>query len=286
MNANRRLIVAVMLIAPAIVAAQPPAQPPPGGRGGAQGRGGVPAYPSRTVDPGMAERGRALYGVHCAFCHGADTRGGDSGPSLLRSQLVQDDRNGETIAPVVRSGRPPRMPRFDLNDAQLQDIVAFLHSFTIDSRDPARMRPPNILTGDAKAGERYFAANCASCHAPDKDLRGLASRFDDPRALQQWWLLPGGGGRGRGSAAPASMPTPITATITLASGQKYEGRLVRIDEFVASVIEADGTTRTVARDGDRPKVEVHDPLAPHKALLRLYTDKDIHDVTAYLVTMK
>jgi hypothetical protein len=148
------------------------------------------------------------------------------------------------------------------------------------------MRPPNILTGDAKAGERYFAANCASCHAPDKDLRGLASRFDDPRALQQWWLLPGGGGRGRGSAAPASMPTPITATITLASGQKYEGRLVRIDEFVASVIEADGTTRTVARDGDRPKVEVHDPLAPHKALLRLYTDQDIHDVTAYLVTMK
>jgi mono/diheme cytochrome c family protein len=234
----------------------------------------------------MAERGRALYGVHCAFCHGADTRGGDSGPSLLRSQLVQDDRNGETIAPVVRSGRPPRMPRFDLNDAQLQDIVAFLHSFAIDSRDPARMRPPNILTGDAKAGERYFAANCASCHAPDKDLRGLASRFDDPRALQQWWLLPGGGGRGRGSAAPASMPTPITATITLASGQKYEGRLVRIDEFVASVIEADGTTRTVARDGDRPKVEVHDPLAPHKALLRGYTDQDIHDVTAYLVTLK
>jgi cytochrome c oxidase cbb3-type subunit 3 len=285
MNASRRLIVAVMLITPAIVAAQPPAQPPAGGRGGGQGRGGVPAYPSRTVDPGMAERGRALYGVHCAFCHGADTRGGDSGPSLLRSQLVQDDRNGETIAPVVRSGRPPRMPRFELNDAQLQDIVAFLHSFAIDSRDPARMRPPNILTGDAKAGERYFATNCASCHASDKDLRGLASRFDDPRALQQWWLLPGGGGR-RGSAAPASMPTPITATITLASGQKYEGRLVRIDEFVASVIEADGTTRTVARDGDRPKVEVHDPLAPHKALLRLYTDQDIHDVTAYLVTLK
>jgi len=286
MNANRRLIVAVMLIAPAMVAAQPPAQPPPGGRGGAPGRGGVPAYPSRTVDPGMAERGRALYGVHCAFCHGADTRGGDSGPSLLRSQLVQDDRNGETIAPVVRSGRPPRMPPFDLTEAQLQDIVAFLHSFTIDSRDPARMRPPNILTGDAKDGERYFAAKCASCHAPDKDLKGLASRFDDPRALQQWWLLPGGGGRGRGGAAAGPTPTPITATITLASGQKYEGRLVRIDEFVASVIEADGTARTVARDGDRPKVEVHDPLAPHKTLLRAYSDKDIHDVTAYLVTLK
>lgn len=286
MNANHLSIVAVMLITPAIVTAQPPAQPPPGGRGGGPGRGGVPAYPSRVVDPAVAERGRVLYGVHCAFCHGADTRGGDSGPSLLRSQLVQDDRNGETIAPVVRSGRPPRMPPFDLTDAQLQDLVAFLHSFTIDSRDPARMRPPNILTGDAKDGERYFTAKCASCHAPDKDLKGLASRFDDPRALQQWWLLPGGGGRGRGGAAAGPTPPPITATITLASGQKYEGRLVRIDEFVASVIDADGTARTVARDGDRPKVEIHDPLAPHKMLLRAYTDKDIHDVTAYLVTLK
>ena len=78
----------------------------------------------------------------------------------------------------------------------------------------------------------------------------------------------------------------MTATITLASGQKYEGRLARIDEFVVSVVEADGTTRTVSRDGDTPKVDVHDPLAPHKALLRVYTDTDIHDVTAYLVTLK
>ena len=240
----------------------------------------------------MAERGRALYGVHCAFCHGADTRGGDSGPSLLRSQLVQDDRTGETIAPVVRSGRPPRMPPFELTDAQLTDIAAFLHSFAINSRDPARVRPPNILTGDAKAGEAYFAAKCASCHAADKDLKGLASRFEDPRALQQWWLLPGGGGRGRGGPSTGSGqaggggPAPVTATITLASGQKYEGRLARIDEFVVSVVEADGTTRTVSRDGDTPKVDVHDPLAPHKALLRVYTDTDIHDVTAYLVTLK
>jgi mono/diheme cytochrome c family protein len=293
MTSKSRLIAAAMTLAPVMLAAQPPQQPPPGGgrgqgRGGAQGRGGPPEYPSRVVDPATAERGPALYGVHCAFCHGADTRGGDSGPSLLRSQLVQDDRNGETIAPVVRNGRPPRMPPFDLTEAQLTDIAAFLHSFTINSRDPARMRPPNILTGDAKAGQAYFAATCAACHAPDKDLKGLASRFDDPRALQQWWLLPGGGGRGRGPSTGSGQagPAPVTATITLTSGQKYEGRLARIDEFVVSVVEADGTTRTVARNGDTPKVDVHDPLAPHKALLRVYTDKDIHDVTAYLVTLK
>src|SRR6266705_6439396 len=66
-------------------------------------------YPTRApADPAAVERGKALYGVNCQFCHGADTRGGDSGSSLLRSQLVQNDQNGEVIAPVVQDGRPPR----------------------------------------------------------------------------------------------------------------------------------------------------------------------------------
>jgi mono/diheme cytochrome c family protein len=251
----------------------------------AQGRGGGgPAtYPARVVDKAMVERGRALYTAQCGFCHGADTRGA-SGPSLLRSQLVQDDRNGETIAPVVRGGRAP-MPAIDLSDAQLADLAAFLHSFELNSRDPARVRPINIVTGNASEGQTYFAAKCASCHSPDRDLKGIASRFQDPRALQQWWLMPGGGGRG--GPPPGAKPiAPTRATITLPSGQKHEGRLMRIDEFHVSIVEADGTTRTFQRQGETPKVDVHDPLAPHKALLRVYTDKDIHDLTAYLVTLK
>jgi mono/diheme cytochrome c family protein len=236
----------------------------------------------------MVARGGEFYKAQCAFCHGADTRGA-SGPSLLRSQLVQDDRNGETIGSVLRAGRPPAMPRFDMSDAQLADIAAFLHSFQINSRDPARMRPIDILTGDAAAGQAYFTAKCGSCHAVDRDLKGLASRFPEPRSLQQWWLMPGGGG-GRGGGPPAAAPeTPvgrIMATVTLASGQKFEGRLAKLDEFTVSVEEADGTTRTFTRRGDVPKVEIRDPLAAHKAMLREYTDKNIHDVTAFLVTLK
>jgi len=236
----------------------------------------------------MVARGGEFYKAQCAFCHGADTRGA-SGPSLLRSQLVQDDRNGETIGLVLRAGRPPAMPRFDMSDAQLADIAAFLHSFQINSRDPARMRPIDILTGDAAAGQAYFTAKCGSCHAVDRDLKGLASRIPEPRALQQWWLMPGGGG-GRGGGPPVEgAETPvgrITATVTLASGQKFEGRLAKLDEFTVSVVEADGTTRTFTRRGDVPKVEIRDPLAAHKAMLREYTDKNIHDVTAFLVTLK
>jgi len=300
MSARSKLILSLGIwLLPVMLLAQTgqsgaPAQAPGGrgagaGGGGAQGRGGAPAYPSRTPDPAMVERGKALYGVNCAFCHGADTRGGDTGPNLLRSQLVQDDNNGETIAPVLQRNQPP-MPKFEFTAAQAADIAAFLHSFTINSRDPARVRPESILTGDATAGKRFFDAKCASCHSATGNLKGFAAKIPDPRNLQQWWLLPGGGGgggRGRGGdAPPPSTVPPITATVTLRTGQRFEGRLMRIDEFSVSVVDADGITRSFRRDGENPNVDVHDPLEPHKALLRVYTDKDIHDVTAYLVTLK
>ena len=61
---------------------------------------------------------------------------------------------------------------------------------------------------------------------------------------------------------------------------------MRIDDFIVTLMDADGVTHTFRRDGDTPKVEVRDPLQGHKDLLKVYTDKDIHDVTAYLVTLK
>ncbi len=235
----------------------------------------------------MLERGKAIYSTNCQFCHGADTRGGDAGPSLLRSQLVQDDRGGEIIATVLAAGRPPAMPKFDFTREQISDVAAFLHSFDINSRDPARQRPETIVTGDPATGQAYFARTCASCHSLSGDLQDLKTRFPDPRALQQWWLLPGGDGRGRGAPSPAAARLkPVTATVTLPDGQKFEGRLVRIDEFAVSIVDADGFTRSFRRDREIPIVDIHDPLQQHRALLRVYSDKDIHDVTAYLVSAR
>src|SRR5262249_8733040 len=197
--------------------------------------------------------GKPIYGVNCCVGHGVEPRGGDAGPSLLRSQLVQDDRSGQLIATVLASGRPPAMPKFDFSREQVSDIAAFLHSFDINSRDPARMRPETIVTGDTSAGEAYFRKTCASCHSLAGDLSGLNARFPDPRALEQWWLLPGGDGRGRGATvAAAARLKPTTATVTLPDGQKYEGRLVRLDEFAVSIMEADGTTRSFRREREVP----------------------------------
>jgi len=234
-------------------------------------------------DPAQVERGKALYGVRCTFCHGADARGGESGPNLVRSGLVLNDTKGELIAPVLQNGRPEMgMPKFDLTPAQVADIASFLHTFKAAGRDPARNAPPNVLVGDARAGQAYFSAKCSSCHSVTGDLKGLGSKIADPKTLQQTWLMPGAG---RGAAAVTNVP-PKTVTVTVAPAQKFEGRLDRIDDFTVTLVDAGGVSRTFIRNGSTPAVEVHDPLRPHKDLLPVYTDKDIHDVTAYLASIK
>lgn len=255
---------------PAPTPASPPAAPARPAR--------PEAYPQREpADPAMVERGKTLYSVTCGFCHGSDARGGENnGPNLLRSEIVLMDQKGEKIAPVVQNGRPDRgMPKFDLTTAQIADIAAYVHSFRVGGYDISRMTPPSILVGDAKAGQTFFTATCTKCHSLTGDLAGIGGRFTDAKMLQQHWLLPRG-----------AKLQPTTVTVTLPSGEKVEGRLRRIDDFVVSLALTDGTMRSFSRDGEVPKVEVHDPLAPHKDLLRTYSDKNIHDLTAYLVTVK
>lgn len=261
------------------------------GQGGAQGQGpAFVAYPPRPPgDPAAIERGKGIYSVNCTFCHGAELRGGDgSGPNLLRSVLVLEDQKGEKIAPIIREGGGG-MPRFALTDDQIADIAAFVHSFPVSSRSgPSTI---NIVVGDSKKGEVYVAATCAKCHTTAA-LAALAAKIDDPKMLQQMWLMPGnaggrggGGGGGAGTVAPIPAP-PIDVTVTLESGEAVKGRLSRIDDFGVSLTQADGTHRAFRTAGTAIKVEIHDPLAPHKELLRVYTDADIHNVTAYIASLK
>jgi len=265
----------------------PPQAPPAGGRGARGGGGGGfgAAFPQHAAaDPAAVERGKALYGVHCNFCHGSDARGGEGGPNLLRSDLVLNDKNGELIANVVQNGKGD-MPKLNLTNEQVSDVAAFIHSFRVGGYDVSRMVPPSILVGDPKAGEAAFKTKCASCHSVTGDLKGLAGKIADPKQLQNGWLMPGGGGGRGGRGGPFNVP-PTTVTVTLASGQKVTGRLSRIDDFTVTLIDSENTQRTFRRDGDVPKVEVNDPLKAHKEFLPTYTDKQIHDLTSYLVTLK
>ncbi len=280
--------------APPAPAGAPQGAPPPAGAPpqGGRGRGTFPAQQRAPGDPAQIARGNQLFQINCRACHGADLRGGDQGgPNLLRSQVVLNDENGESIMPVVQNGKQtpglPPMPPLPLPPDDIKAIAAYIRSVLATARGQGSppAGPPvelNIVVGDAKAGEAYFAKNCSSCHSASGDLQGIATRAGDPMALQNMWVGGGGfGGRGgRGG------PTPVTVAVTMPSGEKAEGRLVRIDDFIVVLAEADGMTRSFRRDGDVPKVEIKDPREPHRKLLPTYTDKDIHDVTAYLVTLK
>lgn len=286
-------------------------QPPPAA-GGGRGRQGVPTGPPRPNfpqqqrapgDPAVIARGKALYQSNCAACHGIDLRGGQQGgPNLLRSQTVLSDQSGELIGPIVQNGRPnpvnaaaPPMPPFPFPPDDIKALAEYIHS--VLGQAGAQGRPPEgelvppekILVGDAAAGRAYFESRCASCHSVTGDLRGIASRVPDPRALQDLWVS-GGGGRGRGGrgrgAAPVENGPVATVTVTPASGQPVKGRLVRIDDFTVTLIQDDGTRRTFARNGDTPKVDVSDPADAHRKLVTELADRDMHNVTAYLWTLK
>ena len=248
----------------------------------------------------MVARGKTLFEINCRLCHGADLRGGDmGGVNLLRSNLVLTDQHGELILPVVRGGRQnpgmPVMPPFpQIPDDDVKAIAEYIHGVAYTMRGQGNPPPSaeavvlNIVVGDAAAGKAYFAAKCASCHSESGDMQSVASRYTDPVQLQNAWVSGGAGGgrgggsRGRGGAARRE----VMVVVTSPSGQKVEGRLERIDDFIVTLTPADGVQRSFTRNGDVPKVEIRDPLQGHRSLLPVYTDKDIHDVTAYLVTLK
>src|ERR1700733_2649117 len=172
----------------------------------ARGGGPAAAYPQRTPDAGAVARGKAVYDVNCAFCHGEDARGGDNGPNLIRGEVVMNDQNGETIGKVLATGRLAEgMPKFEFTAAQVSDVSAFLPSFRVGGYDASRNRPPSIVVGDAKAGEAYFKSKCSACHSATGDLKGIGARITDGRTLQQRWLMPTGGGRGGGQGTPTTV---------------------------------------------------------------------------------
>jgi cytochrome c oxidase cbb3-type subunit III len=259
--------------------------------------GFVPGQQRKPEDPAQVARGKALYGINCTSCHGADLRGGDmGGPNLLRSQLALTDKEGENIVPIIEGSRQAQgMPKIPVSHDDANAIAAYVRSVmgTIGRQGmPPEVgkEPPSILVGDAAAGQRFFEAKCAQCHSATGDLKGIATRIEDPRMLQNTWVSGGGGGR-RGRGGPAATPgavdpRAVTATVKLPSGETVEGRVLRIDDFIVTLRLADNSVRSFTREGDVPKVEVKDPMKGHRDLLGVYTDKDIHDVTAYLVTLK
>ena len=234
-------------------------------------------------DAEAAAKGEKLFGQNCAFCHGMKANGGDSGPDLVRSALVLHDEKGETIGPVVHNGRPNRgMPAFaSFSSDELYQIAEFLHMRIELTANRGNYKIGDVLTGNAQAGKAYFEGpgGCTACHSVSGDLAHVGTKFS-PADLQQTFLYPGA--RGYDPGSPELTP-PVT--VTESSGQTITGRLNHLDDFVVTLYDNEGNFHSIER---KPgvKVEVEDKLAAHRRLLDKYTDADMHNLTAYLVTFK
>jgi cytochrome c oxidase cbb3-type subunit III len=266
----------------------PGAAPPPRTRAAS----GAGADDKMVVDDVAAARGRTLYAAGCIQCHGTTARGSDRGANLVRSLVVLHDRYGNELGPFLRKGHPtqsgPASAAF--TDAQVADLSHFLHEKLNDTlRGAPGFTVQNILTGDKQAGAAYFdgAGGCRQCHSPTGDLAGIGKRYDPP-ALQQRFLFPrppGRGPRGPALGGGASAAKQVTVTVTPASGASVTGVLINLDDFTVSLRDDSGQYRSWKRTPQLTVVK-HDPYAAHVAMLDTFTDKNIHDVVAYLESLK
>jgi|SRR5579859_1655360 len=231
----------------------------------------------RMPDAKMAAEGAKIFGPTCGFCHGTDARGG-SAPDLLRSVVVLDDNQGELIGQTVHDGRPAKgMPAFpSLTSEQLRDIAEYLHLQVELAANRGTYKALNVVTGDAKAGEIYFngPGKCNTCHSPSGDLAHIGSKMKPPD-LQQTFLYPG-----------ARQQKSVTrVTVTLADGSQVTGTLKHLDDFYVALYDAQSSYHSIPLDKS-VKVQVEDKLLFHREMLDKYTNQQMHDLTAYLVTLK
>ncbi len=227
-------------------------------------------YPAAVLNAG-----KSLFLEKCAFCHGPDAAGGETGPDLTRSSVVKDDHAGNRIGPVVREGRSDAgMPAFSFSDSEMASLVAFLHNqkdISDKNGDRRGVEDADLQTGNADAGRKYFngAGKCAACHSPTGDLAGIAKRLQGLK-LEQRMLNPGN--------------STAKVTVTLAGGKTITGRLAYRDDFVIGLKDSEGWYHSWPADSVNFSIDA--PAEAHVELLGKYTDEDIHNLMAYLQTLR
>lgn len=227
-------------------------------------------------DKEAAARGAPVFQQNCAFCHGPEGRGA-TGPSLITSDVVLGDDHGEHLVPWLKKGRPEKgMPSFaTVPDAQLKDITEFLHLQVEEVANRGAYHVLNVLVGEKAKGQAYVESLCISCHSAER-FQHIGSRFRSPDQLQRGWIWPPRSGNEK---------LVVTATVKQAGGETVAGRVTQVSDFQITLVDGQGRTHTVER-GPGVQVEMHDPLEAHEPMILTLTNDDMHNVTAYLETLK
>jgi mono/diheme cytochrome c family protein len=227
---------------------------------------------------GEAAAGGGLFLQNCAFCHGRDAMGGETGPDLTQSKLVLEDKDGTKISEVVRNGRnenDKKMPAFQFSGQELNSLVAFIRAREVAAAAMKGGRRgvsvEDLQTGNADAGKKYFngAGGCSKCHSPTGDLAGLARRYEGLR-LEERMLYP--------------RDAKSTLVVTLPSGKTVSGTLAYQDEFTVGLKDSTGTYHSWSVDAIKYKVD--SPVEAHVEQFPKYTDDDVHNLMKYLQTLR
>lgn len=227
-------------------------------------------------DAAAATRGAPIYQRNCAFCHGPQGRGAE-GPNLIVSDVVLGDDHGEHLSLFLKVGRPEKgMPAFkSISDPELNDVSEFLHQQIEDIANRGTYQLQNIVVGDTGQGKAYVAANCTACHAQGS-FEHIASKFRSSDQLQRGWVWPN---------RPADNSLAVTATVTTIDGTILTGRVTQISDFKITLVDGAGKVHAIGRDAGLDVV-TKDPLSAHQKMIETLKNFDMHNVTAYLESLK
>src|SRR5262245_7016445 len=216
MKYRKRVIALIAFFTLAAAVSRLSAQEPTPGPGGRRGNMREFLGLGPAPDPAAAKKGEPLYKQNCGGCHGQDARGAQA-PNLVRSPIVLHDEKGETLAPIIKSGKE-NMPAFpNLSPDDIYNISQYIHlqvELTANrgtyNSTYAGLR--GQATGDAKKGEAFFkgAGGCTSCHSATGDLAKIGAKLPQAALLKSRFLWP-------------ATPGPAKANVTTPAGQIVAG---------------------------------------------------------------
>lgn len=181
---------------------------------------------------------------------------------------------------MIKNGRPqagmPGFPNLSLED--IHNIAQFLKLQVELAANRGLYRQnfgnvQNQVSGDAKKGEEFFkgAGGCNTCHSVTGDLAKVGAKNSQAAQMQAKFLWPASAG-------------PEKATVTTTNGETITGTIKRMDDFGISMTDSAGEYHYWPLG--HVNIQMEDKMAGHRALLPKYTDADIHNLTAYLLTLK
>jgi alcohol dehydrogenase (cytochrome c) len=197
-----------------------------------------------------AVRGRTLFDLHCARCHGGDANGGQYGPGIATRMALRSDAD---LALLIREGIPQRgMPPTPLSDADDRALGAFLR--TLRPREgPLPAVQARLVDGSTVAGLAMNRSH-ADLQLLDESgrlrlLRAEGNRFRPVTSEQEWPTYHGSLTGNRFSAVDQITPANVSrlAPVWMFAMQGAE-RLQTTPVVVQGVMYVTNVNEVVALD--------------------------------------